>query len=189
MMRSPFTAIGLTALLWACGPETPPPAGNQAAAALPANSAVAATNSAEAGAALPTGSLRLAGNGLAPGILFGMPQQQAEVAATAAFGAPTEKGGNDECGAGPMYFIDFHDLQLGFQQGRLVGWVLDGNQPVLRTDGGLAVGTPRSALAGIEIDEQSSLGPEFNVDGVGGILNETGTRIDLLYAGVTCFFR
>jgi hypothetical protein len=88
-----------------------------------------------------------------------------------------------------MDFVTFRGLQLGFQNGRLVGWSLGEAQPALRTARGLSIGAPRSALGGAEVDEDSSLGPEFEVDGVGGILDAHGTRIEALWAGMTCQFR
>jgi hypothetical protein len=88
-----------------------------------------------------------------------------------------------------MDFVSFRGLQLGFQEGRLVGWSLSEAQPALRSARGLAIGAPRSALGGAEVDEESSLGPEFEVDGVGGILDQHGARIEALWAGMTCQFR
>ena len=131
----------------------------------------------------------LAAGGLEPGLAFGMKQSDAIAAASAAFGAPTGRQHNDECGEGPMDFVNFNGLSLGFQDGRLAGWSMSEAKPALRTAGGLAIGAPRSALGGAEIDESSTLGPEFEVDGVGGLLNEQGSRIEALWAGLTCQFR
>jgi hypothetical protein len=88
-----------------------------------------------------------------------------------------------------MDFVGFGDLQLGFQEGRLAGWSISGPQPALRTAGGLFVGAPRSALGDAEIDAESTLGPEFLVEEVGGLLDETGARIEALWAGAVCQFR
>jgi hypothetical protein len=41
----------------------------------------------------------------------------------------------------------------------------------------------------VDIDEGSSLGPEFDADGVGGVLDENGAKVVALWAGDTCQFR
>jgi hypothetical protein len=182
-------------LLGACAREAPAPANGSANAAAPAAPAAAPTaNSANAAAPAPVPApaprpMTLAGNGIEPGLRFGTPQAQAIAAAQAAFGAPTGREHNDECGEGAMDFVRFRDLSLGFQDGRLAGWSLSGREPVLRTATGLAIGAPRSALGGAEIDRESTLGPEFAIAEVGGILDESGTRIEALWAGLACQFR
>lgn len=131
----------------------------------------------------------LGGRGLEPGLAFGMARAEAVAAATAAFGAPSGSGHNDECGEGPMDFVSFGGLQLGFQEGRLAGWSMSGARPALRTARGIGIGSLRSALGGVSVDEQSSLGPEFEIEGVGGILDESGARVEALWAGLACQFR
>lgn len=131
----------------------------------------------------------LSGNGLGPGLAFGVKQAQAVAAAAKAFGAPTGKEHNGECGEAPRDFVSFHDLQLAFQDGRFVGWSLGGATPKLRSAGGLAIGAPRAVLGGAQVDEEGSLGPEFEVDGVGGILDAKGARVEALWAGAVCQFR
>jgi hypothetical protein len=167
---------------------------NDAAAAAPAANAAAESPSnaaAPANVATPAATRRhvLTGRGLEPGLIFGITREQAVAAATSAFGAPTRSEHNDECGEGPMDFVSFDGLQLGFQEGRLAGWSLSEAQPPLRTAGGLGIGSPRSALRGAEVDEESSLGPEFAIDGVGGILDQSGARVEALWAGLPCQFR
>ena len=88
-----------------------------------------------------------------------------------------------------MDFVSFGDLQLAFQDGRLAGWSLGGARPALRTAEGLTVGSPRSALGEAEIDEESTLGPEFELAGIGGILDQQGRTVEALWAGSTCQFR
>ena len=87
-----------------------------------------------------------------------------------------------------MDFVSFGDLQLGFQQGKFAGWSLSGTKPALRTAGGLTVGAPRSALGDAPVDEQSSIGPEFDIGGVGGFLDDQN-RVMSLWAGYPCQFR
>ena len=190
-MRRRLIGILWTAMLVAgCSGESealPANSGSPARAdppAVPANTATKAAAPAPAAA-----TYTLAGNGLLPGLAFGTPRDRAVEAARAAFGPPTGREHNDECGEGPMDFVSFGHLQLGFQEGRLVGWSIDDPQPDLRTAGGLHVGAPRSALGSIEVDEESSLGAEFFVDDVGGILDEQGARILALWAGAVCQFR
>jgi hypothetical protein len=130
----------------------------------------------------------LAGNGLSPGLTFGMAQAEAVAAAAKAFGPPGKPEHNGDCGEGPMDFVGFDDFQLGFQEGKLAGWTLSGKTPALRTAGGITIGTPRKALGKVAIDEQSSLGPEFSVADVGGVLGE-GDRVVSIWAGMACQFR
>jgi len=130
----------------------------------------------------------LAANGLAPGLTFGMAEADAVKAASAAFGAPTGREKNDECGEGPMNFVHFGDLQLGFQEGKFAGWSLGGARPALQTGGGIAIGTSRSALGDTQVDEESSIGPEFDLEGIGGFLDEQ-ERVMALWAGYSCQFR
>ena len=181
-------AVGL--LLAGCGDGGDAPAAPANAAEAPANATAPAGNvAAEAHAAQPAApTLSLAGNGLLPGLTFGMPRAAAVEAARAAFGAPTGEEHADECGGGPMDLVSFHDLQLVIEDGRFTGWMLGGAQPALRSAGGLAIGAPRSVLGNAEVDEESGLGPEFSVDDVGGILDQTGTRIEALWAGSVCQF-
>ena len=128
-------------------------------------------------------------DGIEPGLRFGMKQSDALAAAAAAFGPGGKPEHNDECGEGPMDFTSFGGLQLGFQEGKLVGWSLSETKPALRTKSGLTIGSPRSALGGLEIDEDSSLGPEFDDKGVGGLLDEKGEKVMALWAGYPCQFR
>jgi hypothetical protein len=193
-MRAAAMLLVSAMLIGGCAREAPVAANNSAnAAATAAPTAAGPANAANAVAPVPAATPRtytLAGNGIDPGIRFGMAEPEALAAARAAFGEPTgRREHNDECGEGPMDFVAFHGLQLGFQQGRLVGWSLSGRSPPLRTAGGLAVGAPRSALGSAEIDRESTLGPEFNVAEVGGILDASGTRIEALWAGLVCQFR
>lgn len=131
----------------------------------------------------------LTAKGISPGLTFGMARAGALAAARAAFGSPTGKDHVNECGEGALDFVSFHDLQLAFDDGGFAGWSLGGATPALRTAGGLAIGAPRRALGGARVDEEGSLGPEFEVNGVGGILDSKGARVEALWAGVTCQLR
>lgn len=151
----------------------------------PANTAAPANATAPAAAPVPV----LGSRGLGPGLVFGTARAEAVAAATAAFGAPSGSEHNEECGEGPMDFVSFGGLQLGFQEGRLAGWSMSGAQPPLRTARGIGIGSLRSDLGSVAVDEQSSLGPEFEIEGVGGILDESGARVEALWAGLPCQFR
>jgi hypothetical protein len=133
-------------------------------------------------------SYSLGAKGLEPGLAFGMLQAPAVAAAVKAFGEPTRREHNNECGQGPMDLVNFHDLSLEFDSGRLVGWSLSGATPSLRTAGGLAIGAPASVLGAAPIDHDSSLGLEFEVGGVGGLIDDQETRITALWAGSVCQF-
>lgn len=185
-----MAAVGL--LLAGCGESDEPPAvPTNAESESAANAATAVANVApQTNAAAPTApTYTLAGTGVLPGLSFGMPRNAAVDAARSAFGTPTGREHNDECGGGPMDLISFHDLQLSFEEGRLTGWALSGPQPALRSAAGLGIGAPRSVLGTAEIDEESSLGPEFFVNEIGGILDQSGSRIEALWAGSVCQFR
>jgi hypothetical protein len=177
----------------ACGDQGAAPANDASAANQPAVNAAEPAGTAAAPAAAPApaapATYILAARGLEPGLPFGMKKDEAVTAATAAFGAPTGRDHNDECGEGPMDFVNFRGLSLSFQDGLLAGWSLSEAQPALRTAGGLAIGAPRSALGGAEVDEESSLGPEFEVEGVGGLLDQKGAKVEALWAGYVCQFR
>ena len=178
MPRFGFPLAAALLVLAGCDGRSASPA-NDSAATAPAE------NTLEQGGALVR---TLTGNGLEPGFPFGMAQAEAVAAATAAFGEPSSTARNDECGAGPLDFVSFDALTLAFQEGRFAGWAVDGPHPSLRTAGGLAVGAPRSVLGDTPI-EQTTLGQEFEVGGIGGLLDENDTGVAALWAGLTCHFR
>ena len=193
-MISATRSTAYFALIFLVGCEGADSAGSNASASADNGSAVEASPAAGGSApANPAPAAErvhiLAANGIEPGIAFGMKQADAVAAATAAFGPAGKTEHNDECGEGPMDFTSFGGLQLAFQEGRLAGWSLGETKPALRTKSGLTIGSPRSALGKLEIDEESSLGPEFDSSGVGGILDEKGEKVLALWAGDTCQFR
>jgi hypothetical protein len=179
-------------------------AANNVASAAPANT-VAPTNTA---APVPQSGLelRLAGSGLTagqPGLhpstvhAFGMPRAEIVAAVAAIRGPATGEESNDECGAGPMQFTNFGPLTLHFQEGRWVGWHLSGPpaSPPLKTDWDLGIGSPRAELDDGDNDQaqvsQTSLGTEFSVSDVHGLLSGNGAnaRVTHLWAGTDCAFR
>ena len=181
-----FALIALAGCGGADGPESNAadlPGSNAAAAA-----AEAAPAQANEAAPAEARAYTLTADGIEPGLRFGMKQSDALAAAAAAFGPAGKIEHNDECGEGPMDFASVGRLQLGFQEGKLVGWSLYDAMPGLRTGSGLTIGSPRSALGDLAV-EDSTLGPEFDDKGVGGLLDEKGEKVDALWAGFPCQFR
>ena len=113
-------------------------------------------------------------------------------ALTAALGGPpTGRGANSECGEGALEFAEWKDrITVWFQDGRFAGWDSEGD---LKTAGGVGLGSARAdlaALPGFEVEE-STLGTEFRVGGVSGILasNAPDAMVTDLWDGATCVFR
>ena len=174
-------ALGLAALLLA-GCDRAPPAPEQSAR-VPANSSAIEGPPKQARSA----GLRLAGDGIRPDLTFGASEADVVAAATKTLGAASGTDRIDECGEGPMEFVRFGGLSLGFQEGRFVGWFA--RAPFTRrTSEGLAVGDPRSKVS--VVIEESTLGQEFRTpDGISGLLGDDGKSIDALWAGSACLFR
>ena len=164
-MRTNFAILAAALAVAACGQSGAP--GNQQAAgggnaaqpAAPAGSNLAAAP-APASPVAPTETLTA--KGIAPGIDFGMPMAKAVAAATKAFGAPTHKEHSDECGQGPMDFVNFHDLSLEFEDGKLAGWSLGaGGCDVLRAWGRCMI-----AAWNEPIDSRRALTPPASTGGM-----------------------
>jgi hypothetical protein len=196
-MRAPLP-VAFALLAAACGREgevpaepagsTPPPAAGRA----PAVSV--RTPASRPALALDGEGLRLVdpGSGRTRLLPFGLPEPQVLAILEPLRGAPEERSRNDECGAGPLAFASWPDgLQLVMSDGRFVGWSLD--EPGLETMSGLGLGSTRAELLGAydaQI-EQSTLGPEFSVGGLSGLLSSAGERprVTTLWAGTICAFR
>jgi hypothetical protein len=160
-----------------------------------ANQSAQATNGLE---------LRLVEDGFATGhpglhssgsIEFGQPKDQVIAAVAAIRGRPTA-GRNAECPSGAVDYASFGPLDLHFQDGKFAGWVLDGAaNPPIENEWGVAIGKRRSEIGDGDRDpprfEQTSLGPEFSVEGIGGMLdgNTPNARVTTLFSGVSCFAR
>ena len=188
MTRSLAALAATAALLGGCGDDRAAQPNEAAApAAAPVNQAAAPQP--ERDGDRPARVYTVAGNGLEPGLPFGTPQAETVAAATAAFGPPTGREHNDECGEGPMDFVTFRGLSLGFQDGRFAGWNLYEPMPALRSAEGLAIGAPRSVIGDAQIDRESTLGPEFHIGEIGGLLSEDERAIAALWAGLPCQFR
>ena len=180
-------ALGLA--LAACQPSDDPSAKESGAAQT------------DTGEAPEADAVTLRGDGLAAGaesFYFGAGRSEVEAGVTSALGEPTERGDNAECGAGPVQFTIYPgDLHLNFQDGKLVGWLVqDGNSsPTIRTAQGVGIGTPaQDAAARIDAKpvEGSTLDGEFAAAGdIGGFFRQAGgaKRVTGLYAGTNCFAR
>ncbi len=101
--------------------------------------------------------------------------------------APVAVTTNAECGAGPVTAAVWEDgLTLNFMDGNFMGWT--NSDPTLPTTDGFVPGQSRLEMPPVSF-QITSLGAEFNRGDIFGLLDESETRIDLLWAGVTCFFR
>lgn len=147
-------------------------------------------------------SLKLAANGFVlidpdsggrQSVRFGQPRDVAVPAVTYALGQPTGQSVNQECGAGLLEFVDFQGgLSMLFEGGKFAGWDLDGREASgYATEGGIGLGTTRRAFGKPVRVEASTIGHEFDFEGLGGLFDGTGpdAKVTGLWAGVTCIFR
>ena len=191
-----FAAAACALLVTACGGgEASAPVeardGENGAATAPANVAASAQPEVQ----MHAEGLRLAP--ASPGeanLAFGA--AQSDVLARLGPLGTAQVSANAECGAGPMEIAEFpNGLSLLFQEGRFVGWSIDGRTGNrLATTAGIGTGSTRAELdaayPGATIEE-STLGQEFGADGIGGLLDGAGpdARVTALWAGTTCMFR
>jgi hypothetical protein len=139
------------------------------------------------------GGLRL-GEGEGRELRFGTAQAET-LARLAPLGQPPIRTTAD-CGAGPIQVGQWpNGLTLLFQEGRFVGWTVDGPAGSrIRTRRGIGTGSTRAELEaahqGARVDE-STLGTEFDAEGIGGLLESDAAdaKITSLWAGTTCHFR
>ena len=114
-----------------------------------------------------------------------------------AFGAPAPKHENlPECGQGPRVAAVKSGFGVLYEGTKFVGWSDQGAKGRrLTTASGLGIGSTLAQVRAAEPDisaTSDSLGPEFfSETGVSGILDgtKTSSKVTLLYAGETCFFR
>jgi len=127
------------------------------------------------GAALApdAGGLQPAGTELR--IDFGRIKAGVVEAVTRLLGAsPVSETINRECAAGPVNTVSWAGLELTFMDGDFLGWVLD--DAAFATADGIRPGMTRAALeaAGVGPFEVTSLGVDFEANGIFGFL-EQGT--------------
>lgn len=97
---------------------------------------------------------------------------------------PTDVTLIEECGAGPVTAAYWRNgLTANFLDGDFVGWTV--TEPGLPVAGGLSVGIvpPPVPMA------RTTLGREFEQNGVWALIGEDSTAITVLWSGISCFFR
>lgn len=120
---------------------------------------------------------------------FGRSEAGAVAAVTRLLGnGHVERVDQPDCGAGPIVAYRWaNGLTLNFRKGAFVGWTsAKGRGSPVATTSGLVPGMPHTALAGASFQE-TSLGTEFSTGEIHGRVE--GNNVDLLWAGVSCFFR
>lgn len=197
--RALIPALALTAVLataLAACDSAPPPA--DAPATTDQTPAAAAPVAAPGGLLAKDGVVLRAADGSAgPRLTFGEPEEDVIARANGVFGAAAlARSANAECGAGPLTFAEWDNgLQLVFQDGKLAGWSARPNLPAgYASAAGIAFGKTvaelKAASPGFMLAD-STVGPEFVLDGVRGITTGKGPQdtASLLWSGVDCQFR
>ncbi len=138
-------------------------------------------------------------SGAARPLPFGLTRDRVLGAVVAMRGEPHETYSNDECGAGPVDFAEWTDgLVLLFQDDRFAGWHASARERVEESAPMTIAGIgPWSTWSDVQDaysaeKRETTLGSEFTIGGdLFGILDGEGpdARIDLLWSGVSCFFR
>ncbi len=210
--NSLFASLAALTMLAGCGENAPPvnittieidnganvmvPGDNEGESA---TNAAAVNNAVEAAPALalaPDGVSIVLDSGSTRHANFGMARDVVVPMVSAALGKPTGTGTNSECGQGPMEMVDFKGgLDLEFQDGKFVGWDVDGREKGgYTTMNGIGIGSTlkdlRAAFGEVTV-ENSSLGDEFSAGDLGGLLTslKPDATITHLWAGSTCQFR
>lgn len=117
---------------------------------------------------------------------FGRARDSTIESASRLFGTlPDEVIANEECGAGRVVTARWPGVSLNFRGGDFVGWVL--GAPGLPANG-VFVGQPQDTLPPVAFTD-TSLGREFELSGVYGLILPGEAEIAQLWAGTTCFFR
>jgi len=125
-------------------------------------------------------------------IAFGA--KRADVMKALSFRSEPGESHNDDCGAGPTDFASWPDgLNLLFQGGEFGGWSLDERADTLKVNKTVAIGMTREQLQKVGKLEvsQTSLGVEFTIGEVSGVLSNASPRgkVTALWAGLSCVFR
>ena len=124
---------------------------------------------------------------------FGAPQ--GEVLKALSFRGPADQETNFDCGEGPVQFARWPDgFSLLFQNGRLGGWGLAGKGGAVHTTDALRIGSVlrQVRVAGREEIAETTLGREFSVNGIHGVLEGEGedARVVAMWSGeLSCVFR
>ena len=137
--------------------------------------------------------LSLPGTGGEAGMIvpFGSNRAAAEHTLGAVLGEVRDRGGSEECGAGPMQFTHYDGVTLNFQEDRLVGWISDGERYLPdATRGAMGAGGGLTKANGTTLGEEYYIGPKEGpmitmiFDGP----NEDAT-VERMWAGTNCIFR
>jgi hypothetical protein len=145
---------------------------------------------------MPDGLSLLRGDTSVQHLAFGRATAtQVDALITATLGSPTRHA-LSECGQGPRVSSTRNRFSVLYDGTRFVGWTEPGAPGRhLTSKAGLGIGSTlsevRSAQAGVKT-MSDSLGPEFFVEGgISGMLDglTAGSKVTLVYAGETCFFR
>ncbi|HET6567500.1 MAG TPA: hypothetical protein VFG50_06010, partial [Rhodothermales bacterium] len=115
----------------------------------------------------------------------------------ALLGAPSDRGRNAECGAGPLAYARWGDgLMVSFSDGAFAGWMVDGREAGAEhytTMAGIGISSTRAEIDQVYVIdvEQTSLGTEFGAGDLYGLLSgpAPGDTVTNLWAGTTCIFR
>lgn len=92
-----------------------------------------------------------------------------------------------ECGQGPMTVARWEGgLSLNFVDEDFRGWV--SSDPELPVAGGFVPGQPRVEMPTVSF-QVTSLGNQFNIGPVSGLLDPSETEVQTMWSGATCFFR
>ncbi|WP_116132837.1 hypothetical protein [Tropicimonas sp. IMCC34043] len=102
---------------------------------------------------------------------------------------PTSSVRQPECGAGPITAVDWRGgLTLSFQNQDFVGWI--SRDPTLRSTNGLRVGMSQAEAAALGVRTgTSTLGDEFDLGGISGLIAAETGQVSVLWAGTVCSFR
>ncbi|MEO1044076.1 MAG: hypothetical protein AAFX04_01400 [Pseudomonadota bacterium] len=129
---------------------------------------------------------------------YGTPRDAVIAVLQPHFDPPLSITTNEECGAGPIVFVNYDLVSLNFQQGVFVGWWFR-TESALRTDRGIGLGSRWSEVQAVypQVEEQrdSTLGREFYIldDGqhISGLLDGDGddALVTDLWGGTNCIFR
>ncbi len=131
---------------------------------------------------------------------FGMTQSSLMQALASIKGDPIDQVVNEECGAGPLTLTTWSDgLVLLFQDGYFAGWYSSENARIRghapTTAAGIGANSKWLEVQSVYDAElqQTTLGTEFIVgDDLFGLLDgepADSARVELLWSGVSCFFR
>jgi len=210
--QTPAATASTSTTSAAPAPNSGSPAGSPAGsptATLPSvtGSAASASSSGSASPAASTPILVLRPDGLdlvSPGgarptrLDFGTAKAaQVDTAIARVLGGGTPKHDSlPECGQGPRVGAGRNGFSVLYHGTTFVGWADQGAKGRhLTTPAGLGVGSTLAQVRAVQADVTTmndSLGPEFfSESGISGLLDglKASSRVTLVYAGETCFFR